>query len=348
MMQKKLKKLCDSIRKFANDEMPDDVYVSNFKHEGMKELFRCFVGNYQGSLPIFFYVAFGTFARGDGGFPDGGSLPFAARIAKTVTNLGGEILYKTKAEQVIMEDGKAAGLIVRDLKSSASKRIDADAVIVTSDTMNADSLFASPLEAPWLDEMRRITHPTMCTFVSLGINADLQNYPHQYVFKPTVTINFVGESLEYLHVNNYADDPNFSPEGKTAMTLILGGNTYDFWSAAKENGTYNEEKQKLADEIIAAIEAQIPEAKGKVEVCDVATPLTYERYCGTWKGSYMTDVTPEINMEEPYPPTIEGMEGLYFAGQRIMPPGGFPAAVVTAKIAVEQLCKDKEVAFCEA
>ncbi|MCL2400292.1 MAG: NAD(P)/FAD-dependent oxidoreductase [Defluviitaleaceae bacterium] len=339
-----IEKLCNSIRQLANNEMPDDVYASNFKSEGLKELFRSFIGDYQGPIPIFFFFTFGTFAIGDGGFPEGGSLPFAGRIAKTVTSLGGEILYNTKAEQVIVENGKAVGVLANNIHSNTTTKMDADFVVVTSDTMTIDILFEIPAKALWIDEMRRVTHPTMCTFISLGINADLKKYPTQYVFKLTKPINFVNHPMEYLHVNNYADDPNFSPAGKTAMTVILGGDTYDFWRGAKEGGTYEEEKQKLADTIIAAIEKQIPETTGKFEVIDVATPLTYERYCGTWKGSYMTAMTPEVKME-PYPPVVDNISRLYFAGQRMMPPGGFPIALTTARTAIEYLCKDANVVF---
>ena len=34
---------------------------------------------------------------------------------------------------------------------------------------------------------------------------------------------------------------------------------------------------------------------------------------------------------------IDGLEGVYFAGHRMMPPGGLPIAVLTAHMAVEQM-----------
>lgn len=54
------------------------------------------------------------------------------------------------------------------------------------------------------------------------------------------------QKYEYLNVNNYASDPTYSPEGKTSITVILNGDTYDFWKKAKEEKTYEDEKQKLA------------------------------------------------------------------------------------------------------
>ncbi len=35
------------------------------------------------------------------------------------------------------------------------------------------------------------------------------------------------------------------------------------------------------------------------------------------------------------------MERLYFAGQRLIPPGGLPIALVTGRAAVEKLCEDE-------
>jgi phytoene dehydrogenase-like protein len=152
------------------------------------------------------------------------------------------------------------------------------------------------------------------------------------------------QTRAYLNINNYAADPAYSPAGKTAMTLILDGDSYEFWKSAKERGNYKEEKQALAEKVIAALSEHIPETSGKVEVYDVATPLTYERYCGNWKGSWMTEMTPSINMDA-YPCTIDGLSGIYFAGQRMMPPGGLPVALSTGRTAVQHLCRDTDTIF---
>ena len=370
---KEIKAMCDNIRKVKNLSMPvtdlcgvkvtkknrisvsflfsaisairlmnrfskvtKEQYLRNFKHEGLRGLLSDFISDESGVVPLFFSM--GTFARGDGGFPDGGSLPFAGRMAKTFTDLGGELLLNTRADRVIIENGKTTGIIAGD------KQMSADAVIVASDTMAISTLFDVPLKSPWLDKMQAVTKPTMCTFISLGIDADLRKYPHNYVFKLNKQLKIPAQAYNYLSVNNYANDRNYSPEGKTAMTIILNGDTYDFWKKARENGTYKEEKQNIAEEIAAAITAEIPEAYGKIEVIDVATPLTYERYCGNWKGSWMTEMGPGMEMKN-YPAVIKGLSGVYFAGHRMMPPGGFPPAVMSGRIAVQYLCRDTDKIF---
>jgi len=313
-----------------------EQYANRFLHEGIREMLRSIPGDQQGIA--MFFMTMGSLARGDGGFPEGGSLPFAGRMVKAFTALGGQILYNTRAERVIVEDGRAVGVL------TGGKRMDAGAVIITADTMAIERLFEAPLKSPWLDRMRRVTGPTMVTFISLGINADLKKYNNYYIFKLKNPIVFAGQKYEYLSVSNYAADPAYSPEGKTAMTVQLPGDTYDFWKKAKEDDTYEEKKQKIADEIIAAITAQMPEARGQIEVCDVATPLTYERYCGCWKGSWMTEIKPDMKFK-PYPAVIKGLDCVYFAGQRMNPPGGLPAALMSGRAAVQYLCRETDTLF---
>lgn len=313
-----------------------EQYVNRFTHEGIRDLLRSCTSEKTGVVPLFFTM--GTLARGDGGFPEGGSLPFAERIAQKFTAMGGELLCQTRADRVLIENGAAVGVKVGD------ERLPADAVIVTADTMAIDHLFDDPPKAPWLDEMRKVTEPTMVTFLSLGVNADLQKLPRGLVFKVKQPISLAAETYDYLSVNNYASDPVYSPAGKTAMTIQLGGDTYDFWKKAKAENRYDAEKQAIAEKVIAALTEQIPEIQGNVEVCDVATPLTYERYCGNWKGSWMTEMTPSMKMES-YPAAIEGLSGVYFAGHRMMPPGGLPVALTSGRTAVQYLCRDTNTVF---
>jgi phytoene dehydrogenase-like protein len=311
-------------------------YINGFKHEGIRDALRSCTSDKSGVVPLFFTM--GILARGDGGFPEGGSLPFVERIIKTFAALGGELILGTRVDRVIIENNKAAGVM------AGGQRLDADAVIVTADTMQIDHLFETPLKTPWLDEMRTVTEPTMATFISLGISADLQKYQKGLIFKLDTPITLDMQKYEFLSVVNYAADRSYSPKGKTAVTVTLDGDTYDFWQKARGENRYKEEKQKIADAVIEALAKLIPEIAGNVEITDVATPLTYERYCGNWKGSWMTEMTPSMKMKS-YPAVIDGLSGLYFAGQRMMPPGGLPVALMTGRTAVQNLCRDTNTIF---
>jgi len=320
----------------AYSKISVEQYAARFKHKGISEMLRAMPGKEQ-ALAMF-CMTMGSLARNDGGFPEGGSLPFAERIVKTFTSLGGEIFYNTRAERVVTENGRGVGVL------AGEKRFIAGAIIIATDTMAANSLFDTPPKSSWLEEMRKTTKPTTATFVSLGINADLKKYPERPLFKLKKPIELSGQTYGSLLVANYAADPAYSPEGKTAMTIQLPGDTYDFWKTAKAEGRYKQEKQRIADEVIIAITTQFPEAGGQVEVWDVATPLTYERYCGNWKGSWMSAITDDMKFK-PYPSIIKGLERVYFAGQRMIPPGGIPVALMSARTAVQYLCRDTGTLF---
>jgi hypothetical protein len=46
-----------------------------------------------------------------------------------------------------------------------------------------------------------------------------------------------------------------------------------------------------------------------------------------------------------YPSQPESIKNVYFAGQRLMPPGGLPVALETGRKAVLFLCKDTDMVF---
>jgi len=48
---------------------------------------------------------------------------------------------------------------------------------------------------------------------------------------------------------------------------------------------------------------------------------------------------------ESYPSKPESIKNVYFAGQRIMIPGGLPVAAETGRKAVQYLCRDTDTVF---
>lgn len=312
-------------------------YADRFTNKGLNTLMHSIVGDDSMAANAIAFTL-GTLAYGDGGYPEGGSLRMAKNIADSFKALGGTICYNTKIDQISVKNGRANGVMVGGTLHPA------DYVIVASDTrMAIDTLFEKPLGDDWANEMRRDILPMSCTFISLGVKADLTHMPEHVVYPLKKPFDFCGKQTD-IGFNNYAGFKGYAPAGGSAVTCFVGGDTYDFWKAAKADGTYEEKKKALALTVIDRLAECVPETLGKVEVWDVATPLTYERYCGTYRGSWMSVTTP-AHKRQFFPAKSEEVGRVYFAGQRVMLPGGLPGALITGRQAVQHICVEESLVF---
>ena len=312
-------------------------YGEKFQSPQIRKLLTNMISEEYCASGVLFTIA--TLAAGDGGYPAGGSLAMANRMAKCFLSLGGKIAYKTPVEKVVVEHGATKGVVV------AGETIAADAVIVTKDTLSAiDTLFDEPIREPWAQQMRAVTHPMLNVFVGIGVEADCSDMPANNMFPLSEPLQIGTMTYDSIGFNNYAGVADYAPNGCTALTTALMGDSYDFWKRCREDGTYEAEKQKLAERVIREISEKYPQIAGKIAVWDVATPLTYERYLGSYKGSWMTLMKKgQGNMRYPCKP--EGIANLYFAGQRLVSPGGCPVALDTGRTAVQHLCLDTDTVF---
>ncbi len=313
-------------------------YRRRFKSPAIRGFISNILSDEYAASSLFF--VFGAFASGDGGYLEGGSLKMAMNMADRFTALGGKIQYSTRVQKVLVRDGKAVGVMAN------GEEIAADAVIVTADTLAAiDNLFDKPLCELWTDKMRALMpRLTANTFISLGVKTDLSALPESLIFNLKAPFEYAGQKYDAIGFQQYSAYEGYAPEGCTPMTVILIGDTYDYWKAQKDSGQYEAEKQKLADAVIGLLSERLPQIRDKIAVVDVATPLTYERYCGSCHGSWMT-LTVKGEKMTAYPSVSESIANLYFAGQRIQPPGGLPVACDTGRKAAQYLCRDARVVF---
>ena len=89
--------------------------------------------------------------------------------------------------------------------------------------------------------------------------------------------------------------------------------------------------------MVRALDARYPGLAEKVEMVDVATPVTFERYTGNWQGSSQGWVpTPEASNGTAWfsKKTLPGLERFYLAGQWVEIIGGVPSAAFSARNAI--------------
>jgi phytoene dehydrogenase-like protein len=277
------------------------------------------------------------------GYPIGGSLPMSQAMAKRYLELGGSILYKNKISKILTEGGKATGVKLDD-----GTEIQSDIVISAADGYT--TLFKM-LDGKYGDAKTKEPYENWPLFpsliyVSLGINRKFDEIPQSVsglTFHLREAVQIGDSTRDKLSIHIYNHDPTLAPEGKTAITLMLDSG-YDYWKKISENlDHYQKKKEEIGNKIVELLEQRFPGISEQVEVIDVATPLTFERYTGNWKGCFEGWlITPEnsFTLMKPMSQSVPGLKNFFMCGQWVEPGGGLPTAVMSGRRLIKRICRE--------
>jgi len=276
-----------------------------------------------------------------GGFPQGGSLEFARAIETRYRKLGGKILYNQQVEQILEENSKAVGIRLAD-----GRIIKSDYVISAADL---HATLYQMLEGRHIDPMHAELFRT-CRLapssvqVSFGVDMDLASPSPSLsewfqLDKPLIAGN---QSFDWIGVKNYCYDKTLAPAGKSVVVCNLIMPDYSYWeNLAGDKQKYRAEKEKIAAAVIGVLSGIYPGFQSRIEATDVATPITYVRYTGNWKGTYMTWIIPpdKVKRFRMVKKTVPGLENFWLSGMWVQPPGGVPTGAMTSRDILQIICK---------
>lgn len=146
-----------------------------------------------------------------------------------------------------------------------------------------------------------------------------------------------------MSINSYDYEADFAPVGNTVIQTNFAQNEidYNFWETIyKKKEQYKEKKNTIAEQAMERLIAEYPNLKGKIRVIDVWTPITYNRYCNSFQGSYMSFITTKNAKSITTPGIIKGIDNVFLASQWLMGPGGLPVAAAMGKFAAWRIIKN--------
>jgi phytoene dehydrogenase-like protein len=177
--------------------------------------------------------------------------------------------------------------------------------------------------------------------VSLGVKRDLSAEPHWATYLLDQPVTIAGEERHDIGVKHYCFDPSLAPAGKSVVEVMLRSD-YDYWQRIYGRKLYDTEQIQVCDQVIDFLATRYPGIGGDVEVKDVATPLSYERYTGNWLGStcgwLLTKDTMRM-MISGVGQTLPGLANFYHCGQWVEPGGMVPMAAISGRNVVQLLCR---------
>ena len=318
-------------------------YASRFSDPFLREVFPFFLDDLAGFSMMGVLSALAELHKHNAGWPIGGSLEFAGAIERRYLELGGEVQYQARVEKVLVDGDRAVGVRLAD-----GTEHHADLVISAAD--GRTTIF-DMLESKYVDDKVRSYYDEWPIFqpylqVSLGVARDFSREPHSVLMPLEEPINVGDAARRWLHVHHYCYDPTMAPQGKSAVTVTFQNNNHAYWKKLYEDRErYKAEKQSLADAVIARLEKRFPGITGQIEVVDVATPVTYERYTGNWQGSYCGWATTTETMDKSMSRTLPGLGSFCMAGQWVFPGGGVPTALISGRHVMQVICKQDKRPF---
>lgn len=258
-----------------------------------------------------------------------------------IKTMGGTIHYGAGVAKVLTRDGRAVGVRLKD-----STEVHADQVISAADlrTTLYDMLDGEHLDPQHVELLSRYRLFPSSVQVSFGVNMDLASRQQCVgdLFRLGTPMVVGREKQDWLMVKNYCFDPSLAPPGKSVVESFFMSSGFEYWRDLRQDkAAYHAEKQRIAATVTEAIDAVLPGFAAAVEVVDVATPATYARYTGNWKGTYMTWVqTPESSgFLRMIKKTVPGLDCFWLAGMWVMASGGVPTGAKTARDVVQVMCR---------
>ena len=280
-------------------------------------------------------------------WPVGGARAFAQSMAQRFTALGGAIHYGSRVATILTEDDRAVGIRLEDGTEDR-----ADYVVSNADGRKTimgllRGAYTTPQIQEWCAEPDDETNWAVHVF--LGVDRDLSREPSALVMLLDEPVQIADHVYNSLEMQIYGFDPSMAPPGKGVIKVELVS-TYSYWKAlATDRARYEEEKGKVADQVIEILERRFPGIRSQVEVIDVPTLLTWERFMGGTHGFANFPKKPFDMMSSIMGTrmnlTLPGLKHFFFAGGWATSAGALFMNALSGQRVVQRICTEEHKRF---
>jgi len=333
------------VMKWSKLTLPD--FARRFSNPFLRKAFSHFQYNIDGHyVPMLVHLVFlAGLHSGDLGWPKGGSLEFSRRIEKRYLDLGGEVYYKSRVLKIIVEDGRAVGVQLAD----GTEHL-ADIIISAAD--GYDTIFRM-LDGKFTNKLIRSYYEAFDESqdfgltVHMGLNRNLSTEPHAITLLLDKPLVIEGEERDSLYLELFTDETGLASEGKSIIKVVTTGN-YEYWKKKRGNlEDYRAEKNSVSETIITHLEKRFPGIKEQVEVVDVTTPVTAERFTNNFHGWQPWEPRVEADkiMRKGLSKTLPGLQNFYMVGHWAGAMIGVSTVALMGRSLIRDICKRDKKKF---
>jgi phytoene dehydrogenase-like protein len=336
------------VRKWMTLSMGD--YAAAFSDPFLRRAFSLIIYSQPEAVLFFHLLRHAGGLTGDLQWPVGGSAELAKSIERRYLALGGEVRYGARVDEILVEDDRATGVRLAD---GTEHR--ADIVISNADGRRTilDLLGGRYIN----DVVRGYCQPVadetpFAVTVFLGVNRDLSAEPSSLIMLLDEPVTMAGHDYHSLEAQLYGFDKTMAPPGKGTIKVEWPA-SYGYWKRLHEEDRegYRRAKDDVAAQTLQILEHHLPGIGGQVEVIDVCTLMTWERYTGGSQGWFnlpnrefafrLTEDTSDKN----HTMTLPGLSDFYFVGLWATMMPSLLNNANSGKTVIKRICKKDRKKF---
>ncbi|MFO7698862.1 MAG: FAD-dependent oxidoreductase, partial [Anaerolineae bacterium] len=209
-------------------------------------------------------------------YPAGGAQMLPNKIEKAFERDGGQVLYQALVDEILIKDGAAYGVRLRDGTELHAERIIANATVWNLYGKLVRPEHITPERLAWAQSLIP-TFPSMTLYLLVDRSAlPADAMPWEVFIENRAEIDSTDLTL---YINSLVDE-SLAPRDQVAFMAISPN--LEAWPApgSPEDGSaaYRALKQAAAERMLAQIEAHWPGFKAGIRECIAGTPTTIERY----------------------------------------------------------------------
>lgn len=286
-----------------------------------------------------------------GYYPKGSSQAISDALAGFFEEKGGQIFLNTRIDKILLEDGRAAGV-----RTSEGKEYRARFVVSNASALQTYLRLVGEEHLPdrFTRKLRGMEVSCSLFIVYLGLDLDLRKTELAGVHEVFLNSGYDFEKdYQRLEAGQFDDphivmglysnlDPSFAPrEDKSVVSLVTIA-PYDYrgeWMKGDKYEVYQEAKEEIAWKLIRRAEAVLPGLSDRIEVMEVGTPRTIERYTSHDRGAvYGFALSPEQSFNKRLKQTGP-IRNLFLAGGWTFPGNGQSTAILSGYLAAQEVLK---------
>ncbi|BAZ44743.1 carotene isomerase [Chondrocystis sp. NIES-4102] len=254
-------------------------------------------------------------------YPKGGVGQIAQKLAEGLVNSGGEIKYKARVTNILLENGKAVGVKLADNTQYRAKRIVSNATRWDTFGKLLPSEFTPAKEKRWQQRYQKSP-----SFLSLHLGVAESVLPEGTECHHIMLENWdkmeESEGTIFVSIPTLLD-PTLAPPGHHIIHTFTPSWIDDWQELSPQQ--YQEKKEAAAAAIVQRLEAIFPNLSQGLDYQEVGTPRTHRRFLGREDGTYGPIPRRRLAGLLGMPFNRTSIPGLYCVGDSTFPGQGLNA-----------------------